>query len=79
MERISAQGVPCGATLDSRELLANEQLLATGMVFDARIPGWGDVRMPGCPIVIDGQRPRPGPAPELNADGGEPEVDAGGD
>jgi len=73
MERISAHGVPCGATLDSCELLANEQLLATGMVFEARVPGWGDVRMPGCPIVIDGQRPRPRPAPALNADGSEPE------
>jgi formyl-CoA transferase len=68
MQQISAHGVPCGATLDSCELLVNEQLRSTGMVFDQPVPGWGDVGLPGCPIVIDGHRPQPGPAPALDID-----------
>jgi formyl-CoA transferase len=68
MEHISAHGVPCGATLDTCELLANEHLLASGMVFEQSVRGWGKVRLPGCPIWIDGKRPAPAPAPMLDAD-----------
>jgi len=69
MERISAAGVPCGATLDTRELLVDPQLVASGMVGEQSVPGWGTLRLPGCPIRVDGSRIRPGAAPALDADG----------
>jgi formyl-CoA transferase len=69
MEYISSHGVPCGATLDTRELLESEQLVATEMIFEQDVPGWGRVRLPGCPIRIDGARPAAAPAPALDADG----------
>jgi formyl-CoA transferase len=69
MERISAAGVPCGATLDTRELLVDPQLVESGMVIERRVPGWGDLRLPGCPIRIDGSRLVPTAAPKLDADG----------
>lgn len=69
MERISAEGVPCGATLDTRELLVDPQLVASGMVGERVVPGWGTVRLPGCPIRVDGGRIAPGAAPHLDADG----------
>jgi formyl-CoA transferase len=69
MELISAQGVPCGASLDTCELLENEQLQSSGMVFEQGVPGYGDVRLPGCPIVVDGKRLRPRASPALDADG----------
>lgn len=66
MERISAHGVPCGATLDTCELLVNPQLVESGMIFEQALPGWGSVRLPGCPIRIDGVRLVPGPPPTLD-------------
>lgn len=82
MERISAEGVPCGATLDTRELLVNQQLVQSGMVVEQNLPGWGAVTLPGCPIRVDGLRimPERPPALDENAeelrrslDNGEPE------
>jgi len=67
MERLSRAGVPCGAVLDSGEVLANEQLRATGMVVRHVHPQWGELFVPGCPIRIDGERPRLEPAPALGA------------
>src|SRR5215475_6550644 len=63
MQQISAAGVPCGAVLDTAELLSNEHLRATGMVVDHTHPHWGTVPTPGCPIRIDGFTPRLEPAP----------------
>jgi crotonobetainyl-CoA:carnitine CoA-transferase CaiB-like acyl-CoA transferase len=65
MERLSRFGVPCGAVLDTREVLANEQLRATGMVVHHVDPQWGELFVPGCPIRIDAERPRLDPAPAL--------------
>ncbi len=67
MERLSRRGVPCGAVLDTGEVLANEQLRATGMVARLVDPQWGELLVPGCPIRIDGERPRLEPAPALGA------------
>jgi formyl-CoA transferase len=69
MEHISAHGVPCGATLDTCELLVNPQLAESGMIFDQMLPGWGSVKLPGCPIRIDGMRIIPDTPPPLDADG----------
>jgi len=63
MEQLSACGVPCGAVLDTAELLANEQLRACGMIVEHTHPHWGTVRVPGCPIRLDGFTPRLDPAP----------------
>lgn len=68
MERLSRAGVPCGAVLDTREVLANEQLRAAGMVVRHVHPQWGELFVPGCPIRIDGVAPRFDPAPALGAD-----------
>lgn len=63
MQRLSALGVPCGAVLDTAELLANEHLLACGMVVDHTHPHWGDLRIPNCPIRFDDFAPRLNAAP----------------
>jgi len=63
MQRLSSFGVPCGAVLDTAELLANEHLRACGMVVSHTHPQWGTVRIPGCPIRIEGFTPRLDPAP----------------
>jgi formyl-CoA transferase len=68
MERLSAFGVPCGAVLDTCEVLANRHLAESGMVVEQEVRGWGRLRLPGCPIVIDGPPPRIEPAPALDAD-----------
>ncbi len=65
MERLSAEGVPCGAVLDTCELLANAQLRESGMIVDHAHPDWGALRVPGCPIRIDDFEPRIEPAPRL--------------
>jgi len=67
MEHLSRFGVPCGAVLDTAELLANEQLRACGMVIDHHHPHWGDIRIPACPIRLDGFTARIEPAPGLGA------------
>ncbi|MFQ5696738.1 MAG: CaiB/BaiF CoA transferase family protein [Myxococcota bacterium] len=66
MERLSAEGVPCGAVLDARELLANPQLRDSGMIVELEHPGWGRLALPGCPIRLDGPPPRIEPAPPLD-------------
>lgn len=71
MERISAEGVPCGAVLDTCEVLANEHLRESGMVVEHEHPTWGKLRIPGCPIRIDGVEARLDPAPLLGAHNAE--------
>jgi formyl-CoA transferase len=68
MERLAARGVPCGAVLDTRELLESPQLVRSGMIVEQDVPGWGRLAVPGCPIVIDGAPARLEPAPKLGAD-----------
>lgn len=71
MEHLSRFGVPCGAVLDTAELLANEQLRACGMIVDHHHPQWGALRIPACPIRLDGFHARLDPAPALGAHTGE--------
>lgn len=65
MEELSRAGVPCGAVLDTCELLANEHLRESGMVIEHRHPDWGEIRIPACPIRIEGPEPKIEPAPRL--------------
>jgi formyl-CoA transferase len=67
MERLAKVGVPCGAVLDTAELLANEHLRACGMVIEHEHPQWGRLAIPGCPIRIDGMAARIEPAPAVGA------------
>jgi formyl-CoA transferase len=67
MEHLSRFGVPCGAVLDTTEILANEQLRACGMIIDHHHPQWGDLRIPACPIRLDNFTARIDPAPALGA------------
>lgn len=68
MERLSDEGVPCGAVLDVREVLANPQLRDSGMIVELDHPGWGRLALPGCPIRLDGPPARIEPAPSLDAE-----------
>ena len=63
MRRLSQFGVPCGAVLDTSELLANEHLVACGMIVEHTHPQWGTVRVPGCPIRFGDFTPSFDPAP----------------
>jgi formyl-CoA transferase len=67
MRLLSERGVPCGAVLDTRELLANEHLRRTGMVVAHDHPDWGTIWIPGCPIRMNDFVPRLDPAPRLGA------------
>lgn len=71
MRRLSALGVPCGAVLDTCELLANEQLQRSGMIVTLDHPAWGELSVPGCPIRIDGRTPRVTPPPRLDEHGAQ--------
>jgi len=65
MEHLSRFGVPCGAVLDTAELLANPQLRQSGMIVEHQHPDWGALQVPACPIRIDGWTARMEPAPRL--------------
>jgi formyl-CoA transferase len=67
MRHLSQFGVPCGAVLDTAELLANEHLRATGMIVEQNHPQWGTIPVPACPIRLDGFSPALSPAPPLGA------------
>ena len=65
MRQLSAFGVPCGAVLDTAELLANEHLRACGMIVEHTHPQWGTLHVPACPIRFDGYTARLAPAPAV--------------
>jgi formyl-CoA transferase len=67
MRLLSERGVPCGAVLDTCELLVNEQLRQSGMVVAHDHPDWGRIWIPGCPIRMNDFSPRLAPAPPLGA------------
>jgi formyl-CoA transferase len=50
MEQLGAAGVPCGAVLDSTEVLEDEHLRRRGMVVDVDHPTRGRMAMLGSPI-----------------------------
>ena len=47
MEALSAAGVPCGACLDTAEVLADRHLAARGFIEEIDLPVHGRVRVPG--------------------------------
>jgi formyl-CoA transferase len=50
METLAGSGVPCGAVLDSGEVLANEHLRQRGFIVDLEHPRRGKYPMPGNPV-----------------------------
>jgi formyl-CoA transferase len=56
METLGKAGVPCGAVLDSGEILANEHLRRRGMIVEIEHPVRGRMAMPGNPIHLSASR-----------------------
>ena len=52
METLAGAGVPCGAVLDSVEILANDALIKRGMVVALEHPTRGHFAMPGNPVQL---------------------------
>ena len=50
MEILASAGVPCGAVLDSGEILTNEHLRQRGFIVDLEHPQRGKFPMPGNPV-----------------------------
>jgi len=54
MDLLAAAGVPCGAVLDSAEVMTNQHLIERGMIVDVEHPVRGKFRMPGNAIQMSG-------------------------
>jgi formyl-CoA transferase len=65
MELLGAAGVPCGAVLDSAEVLANEHLRQRGMILEIDHPARGRMTMLGSPIRMSASPVDVTPAPLL--------------
>jgi formyl-CoA transferase len=50
LEILAGQGIPCGAVLDSREVLSDKHLRARGFITDLEHPRRGGYPMPGNPV-----------------------------
>lgn len=64
-------GIPAGAAMTARDLLADPFLLKSGVLSEIDQPGRGMLRVPGLPFTIDGQPCPVRPAPLPGANTGE--------
>jgi formyl-CoA transferase len=71
MKILAGAGVPCGAVLDSAEVLANEHLRQHGMIVDLEHPTRGTFPMPGNPVRLSASPTEIVRAPLLGEDNAE--------
>ena len=58
LERLTRAEVPAAPLLNIEEALLDKQVQALGIIVEMRHPTEGEVRGIGCPVLIDGERPR---------------------
>jgi formyl-CoA transferase len=65
MRILGQAGIPCGAVLDSGDVLTNEHLKARGMIQTIEHPARGSFTMPGCAVQLTDSPVEVRPAPLL--------------
>lgn len=63
MQAFAGKGIPCGAVLDTAEVLADPHLRERGTVFDLEHPTRGTYSMIGCPVRLSDSPFEASPAP----------------
>src|SRR2546426_2111980 len=63
MAILSKAGVPCGATLDTGEILDDPHLNARGQIHTLEHKTRGRIRLPGCPVHLSASEAPTSPAP----------------
>jgi formyl-CoA transferase len=71
MEALGREGVPCGATLDTADMLTSEHFQVRDMMVRVEHPEYGPMTLPGCPIKVTDGPITFTPAPLLGADNAE--------